>query len=353
MMRYPVFGVNTEVEYEYAEVGCVEPLKSQANPKAIRDSLLYYPVVNEEQTAKDLPLIVFLHGWEPRFSPWRYKYLVEHLAKSGFMVLIAKYQKFFPGSCYMENASIAINNTISYIEDAKTLPGLAKDSDGRLLYGLLGYSLGAITSLCIAADYRTGRAYPSAGFRKPAAKMEPTPKPLFVYAFEYSNGSESHFLETGAPAESLGGYWSSIDNDTYIVFTSGDTYPIIDYMHLFPYWNALAHIPAENKQFIGFNSDLRPGKKDITRVDAMHIWPSSWPTVRKSPNHETMNALHYALLSSITAVARTAFYGEDYEIWYDNSFIGEWPDGTPINPPFIWHGDTLRNNEWPKRHGAG
>ena len=336
-------GVPGDRNYPYpADPRYVTHLSSNSL-SAIRNSRLYYPVNADGTIPEELPLIVFLHGYELSFSAAKYEYIARHFAQNGYLFLLAQYQTtLLPGNAYMTNAAEAINSTITYINNTATVPNLARDADGAPLYGLMGYSLGAITTLNLAADYGTGKYYNANN------NLKPIPKPLFAYALELSNGGSSHFLETGNPATNRGGYWSKIDPDTYVIMTSGDAYPIGDYAHIFPYWNALAGIPAQNKQFIGFNSDLKPGAMASARVDAMHTYVSGW-TGSSNPNINALNAQHFAVLRSAAALANTAFYGTDYEYWYGYDFMGVWWDATPINVPFLSSADTLSNSDWPQR----
>jgi len=81
-------------------------------------------------------------------------------------------------------------------------------------------------------------------------------------------------------------------------------------------------------------------------LDAIHLWPSQWPG-SSVININTMNALHFAMFRSVTALANTAFYGTDKEYWYDYDFMGVWGDGRPINPASISHDDVLTRALWP------
>jgi len=366
ILEYPVLLTGfAAVDLPYPTFNTFLPVSGQAQ---IGDSRLLVPVDSYGDSPVALPLIVFLHGYE--IGNWqiaRYEYIGEYLARNGFMVLHVQYQQgITPNHRYVANAARAINGTITFIENNSTVPNLMRNADNEIMYGLVGFSVGAITSLNLAADWELGRAFPSAGILNPAATMAPIPRPLFVYALEISNGGSSHFIPTGGtptPAGSRGAWYANIDPRTHIIVTLGDNYPIGDYPHAFVYWNALENHPQQNRRFIGFNSDFRGGPGIInnpnTVVNAGHTWPSNWPfgnpyalgtnATGSTPNLANLNALHFAMFRTIIALANTAFFGVDQYYWQEFDHMGIWWDGTPINTPFVFYDDHLENAIWPQR----
>jgi len=319
-----------------------------------RQSRLYYPVGDD--VPEELPMIVFFHGYElSGFNASRVDYIGQGLARCGFLVVVAGHQAgsgggYFNG--YMYNAAAIINGTVAYLDGPNNAAGinLARDDEGRIQYGLMGYSMGCIVAMNMASNYE-GWVYNqytvSFILNNVRTEVPAIPKPLFVFCLEISNGGgTANNVQTGWPmsTSTYGGYWVNLEPDIYVVMTTGSGLSNADKDHALAFWNAIKNHPKDHKQFIGWNSDFKPGGTNITqpaRLDAVHYWPGAWPATSATGNGPTLgdnlNALHQAVFRVANAMANTAFCGTDYESWYDYSFMGIWWDGTPINPATMSH----------------
>ena len=318
----------------------------------VQNSRLYYPVGDD--VPDELPLLVFFHGYETGGSTVanvnKFDYLGRNLARNGYLVVIAAHQSGtsaagggFNG--YMRNGANIINQTVAYLSsDNATGYGLARDDEGQPVYGIMGYSMGGILSMNLASSWETGRTYYAYSITmiiipvsSSAQTQDPIPKPGFVYALELSSGGgTNNYMQSGSPIGNRGGYWADMDDDIYVVMSTGSGLNAADRNHALSCWNAINHIPASHKQFIGWNADTKTGASTAARIAADHTWP---PT-------NNMNALHHAWIRTVSALANTAFYGTDKEYWYydDFMFMGVWWDGTAIKPASISHANDLTNN---------
>ena len=350
---------------EYTQTAYIEhltnvPIRSGDDT---RKSRLYYPV--GEDVPDELPMIVFFHGYElSGYNASRVDYIGQGLARCGFLVVLAGHQAssgggYFNG--YMYNAAAIINGTISYLDGADNTTGinLARDGDGQIQYGFMGYSMGCIVAMNMASNYSgwTYQRYTVNLFMtNTETVVPPVPKPLFVFCLEISNGGgTANNVQTGWPmsTSTYGGYWANLDPDIYVVMTTGSGLSTADKNHALAFWNAIGNHPEDHKQFIGWNSDFKPGGTNTTqpaRLDAVHYWPSAWPATSATGNGpalgNNLNALHYAMFRVANSMANTAFYGTDYDNWYDYDFMGIWWDGTPINPATISHEAGLPANDY-------
>ena len=321
---------------------------------AVQNSRLYYPIGDD--VPDELPLLVFFHGYETGGSTVaninKFNYLGMNLARNGYLVVLAAHQSGtsaagggFNG--YMRVGANIINQTVAYLSgDNATGIGLALDVDGQPLYGIMGYSMGGILSMNLASAWENGRTYEADRITMliiPVSSSEqtqdPIPKPGFVYALELSSGGASNnYMQSGNVG--AGGYrgrfWAEMDEDIYVVMSTGSGLNANDRNHALSCWNAINHIPASHKQFIGWNADSKTGANSTARFTADHAWPTA----------TTMHALHYAWIRTVSALASTAFYDSGYEYWYYEDFMpmGVWWDGTPIKPASISHANDLTNN---------
>jgi len=304
-------------------------LQSGDNVQATR---LYYPTgVNKDV---ELPMIVFFHGYEVLgFNANRADWLCRHLAMQGFLVVFASHQAgtgsgSFDG--YPRNGANIINYTVEWLDTNTNaaIPKLAY-SDDQPLYGLMGYSMGAITAMNVASSWELGRNF-GGTTNANRTTMPPTHKPLFVYALELSNGGgTSQQMNTGG----WGGFWSNLDDDIYVVMSTGSALSNNDKDHALRWWNAIAGHPVGNKVFIGWNSDPKTANVPAAmRIVAAHAWPANWPSTGNTIVDTSMNALHYDTIRSVTSLANQFFFGTaDFDNYLaDDGFIGIWWDGAEI-----------------------
>jgi len=312
----------------------------------VQNSRLYYPT--GDNIPAELPLIVMYHGYETSGSNEaainRNDYIGRHLAQQGFIVVIAAHQAgtsaaggAFNG--YMPNGANIINQTVAYLsEENATGIQLARDAEGQPIYGLMGYSMGGILAMNLASAWENGRTYFQYTtmfiINNSVQTQAPIPKPLFVYALELSSGGgTSNTMQSGSPIGNRGGYWADLDPDIYVVMTTGSALSNGDKDHALSCWNAIRNHPVENKLFIGWQSDPRAAPVPTAqRINANHAWPANWPATGNIINDGTMNALHFAMLRSVTSLANTRFFGtDDFDNYLnEGGLMGFWWDGVPI-----------------------
>ena len=255
-----------------------------------------------------LPCIAFLHGYNLFGDPLpHYTGQINHLVKKGYVVLFVEFQPltFTDTKTYESNAATIIKDGLAYIAShPATCVQTAKDSQGALQLGLIGFSVGGATAVNVVANYAANGI----------------PKPKFLYTMEANNGGGNTSPMRDAstiPADVI--VCMAIDeangkNDKASFITSST------------FWNQMNHIPAANKQWIGLYSDKHPNASALNLI-ADHLSPFS----SEPDTHD-----FYGWYKWSTAVANYAFYGTDYKYWWGNTkeqtYLGTWSDGVDVRP---------------------
>ncbi len=93
------------------------------------------------------PVVVFLHGWLS-MNPGIYGAWIEHLAKSGHVVIVPRYQDGWrtPPSDFLPNSIVAIRDALDVLE---TAPGRVRPDRER--FALIGHSAGGNLAAQVAA----------------------------------------------------------------------------------------------------------------------------------------------------------------------------------------------------------
>ncbi len=260
-----------------------------------------------------LPVIAYLHGYEADNGLSANEALVVHIVKKGYIVIYCNYEILgvLPSN-FESNAAKNINDGLNHIKADSTCIQPATNPDGTLKFGLIGWSVGGVTAINIAAAN-----YPA----------DYVPQPQFVMAIEANNGGDI-FGEEVTPMNDA----NNIPSDTNIlmIMAEEDAKLNTTWNTSSRYWSQITQIPESRRQWIGLYSDYN-GTPDSNDLKAVHRW------VAGGGSRDKINALdYYGSYKWCVAIANDTFYGTDRRYWYGNTpeqtFMGNWSDGSAVNP---------------------
>jgi hypothetical protein len=223
---------------------------------------------------------------------------VRHLARKGYVVLYPGYQY---GGGQLSNQQIAtlMRNAFAEMNTASIKP--CHTANGNVSYGLMGYSMGGGVIGGLANSY--------------ASLNLPVPKSVFfVTPAGCSNLSN---LPTNTKAFVL-----TAENDMDGTKTGAKTI-----------WNAISHIPFENKNFVMAMAD----SKGSVTCAADH---SLCLTGQNASNNRMLNALdYYGVWKFSTGIMNYAFKGTDKNYCIgtgtDITYMGLWSNNEPFTPAVV------------------
>lgn len=264
-----------------------------------------------EPTPDSVYVVVYWHGLTHRTDrddlfDDNFLY-IKHLVRKGYTVVVPLYQingTITPLHTRLRNAGITLSIAFIELQMGNHIPPRI-DSAGRLIYGMIGYSLGGNMTYLVADNYKS-LTIPSAKAlctflpalgKKPYENLPPETKVLLVTG-DHDVNVEKH-----------------CNRDIYKFVT----------------------IPTCNKNFIMVKSDDK-GKPPLCADHSFHA-------VSRNPNNRlAINALdYYASWKYSVAILDCAFKNENCNYVFGESkqvtFMGNWSDGTPVRPCLIIHPD--------------
>ncbi|GIW86034.1 MAG: hypothetical protein KatS3mg108_0358 [Isosphaeraceae bacterium] len=131
-------------------------VRAEALGRGARSYWLYEPA--EPTPEEPAPVVVFLHGWLA-VNPGVYGAWIEHLTRSGCVVIYPRYQADWttPPAEFLPNAASAIADALDVLA---TAPGRVRPDRSRV--GLIGHSAGANLAVMLAAGRPDGLPQPRA-----------------------------------------------------------------------------------------------------------------------------------------------------------------------------------------------
>jgi Cutinase len=244
-------------------------------------------------TPTSAPLIVFNHGWSA-FFPIAYKAWIEHLVKSGNIVVYPRYQLgFIIGVRYAtSNAIQAVKKAITILQNGNHVrPDLDK-------FAIVGHSLGGgITAEMAVLAKENGLPLP-----KVVMPVQPFIRNDSMMKNFHDIPATTLLLVVVGENDTIAGNFSG-----KLIFSTSD------------------QIPFNQKDFIIQRTD-RYGSPALV---ADHLAPVC------IPNSSSVDAMdYYSTWKLFDALTDYAFYGTNHEFCLDNTpeqrFMGYWSDGTPV-----------------------
>jgi hypothetical protein len=257
----------------------------------------------------NLPVIAYIHGYEADNGLSANEALVVHIVKNGYIVIYCNYEILgISPKNFEANAAKNINDGINYIKAHSTCIQPLTNADGTIKFGLIGWSVGGVTALNIAANY-------SADY---------VPKPQFVMAIE-ANSGEIFGIEVTPMRDA---HDIPVDTNILMIMAEEDTKLDSTWNTSSRYWSQMTHIPESRRQWIGLYSDYN-GTPDSNDLKAVHRWVAGGGTRDKIDSLD-----YYGSYKWCVAIANDTFYGTDRSYWYGNTheqtFMGNWSDGSPV-----------------------
>ena len=258
------------------------------------------------------PVVVFHHGWLA-VNPGVYGAWIEHLARSGRIVIFPRYQTDYsirPGE-FLPNALAAVRDALDVLE---TGPGRVRPDLDR--FALIGHSAGGNLSAQMAAVAKTfGLPEPRAVIAVCPGEVKPLPEPALA----------------------------AIPANTLLVVAATDGDHLVGDCRAREIFAAATAVPINRKKFLLYRSDRR-GPIPIV---ADHLAPTAGLATLDSGegafratqmNHATLDALDrhgFWRMADLTLDA--AFAGLSLDEATDKGALfcdlGRWGDGHPVLPP--------------------
>ena len=271
-----------------------------------------------EPTPATAAVVVFNHGWLAT-NPAAYGAWIDHLARSGSVVIFPRYQAdaLTPPSEFLANALAATTDALDVLDSAAGHP-----RPDRSRFALIGHSAGGNLAAHLAA----------------VASESNLPKPRAVIV-----------LMPGEVQASREPTLDRIPADTLLIVAAAEDDRIVGDLRARQIFIEAASIPASRKKYLLYRTDLHGSPFLI----ADHFAPTAFhppfdtgdgllPTVQKL--RAEVNALDHAgfwPLADLTLSA--AFLGQTLDDATDHgarfTHLGFWSDGRPVTPPLV--GDDL------------
>lgn len=273
-----------------------------------------YWLFEPEQSAGNLPVVVFLHGWQA-MNPGVYGAWIDHLVRAGHIVIFPRYQVDWSTDAtrFQPNAEAAIADGLDVLRNG---PGHARPDLER--FALIGHSAGGNLAALIAATTA------ESGLPRPRAVVAVTPgevKPLREPKL------------SGIPAETL----------LVVIAAEGDR--IVGDHRARRIFAEATTVPRDRKLYVLFRTD-RHGEPPLV---ADHVAPTAG-LVRfdsmEGPGRafqferalvDALDVAGFWRIADVTLAA--AFAGRtlaqstaDGALWRD---MGRWSDGRPVLGPLV------------------
>ena len=205
-----------------------------------------YIFAPHEASAKDLPLVIFLHGWQGT-NPKNFGALIDHLVLRGSVVLYPVYQRDAEDDpqAITSRADKSLQAALEWLERER--PGLVRQ--GKALY--FGFSMGASMAVNLAARTAKGQL----------------PQP---YALLLSAPGDAHHVHRGArsmversPAQ--------LPLSIPMILMTGSEDTTIGVPTAYAYWNAICSQRRRNKTLVLFPA----GTSGTQVIRSMHGMPGA------------------------------------------------------------------------------
>ena len=272
---------------EFSQSGEYEKVIKRTYTTGRGASVIYYPAEKKEK----MPVIAYLHGFYVYNNSDKYEDTMYYLSSLGYIVIAPNYENMFLNpENYTAYVETQIKDGISFAENTLKLQP-EKDGDEYKL-GLIGHSVGAVTSLNFCAENKM--------------------KVRFVMALDASDGN-SDFI----PKRDL----SEIDADINVLMAIGADDNEACFETSKGFWNSLSTHDEDKKAFYTLYSD----ENGEERVVADHSW-----MIKNESTKD--NLIRYGAHKWAAALAEWSFYGKNYDGWHsDNAlYMGKWSDGTDV-----------------------
>jgi pimeloyl-ACP methyl ester carboxylesterase len=288
-----------------------------ANNRTVDDSMKYYiyepcvpatcatPTVNP--TPASAPVILFLHGFAA-FNTSNYDAWLRHMARKGYIVVWAQYQKSLLTSLssLTPNARSAYSDALNRLEnfwwEHHVKP--QKDANGKILSTFVGHSLGAWIAAVIASE---------------ATSMQPqVPVPLALT-----------LIEPGTKGLIPGTDFSKMDQSTKYTVLIGDFDRVACKAQALEIWDGTPQVT--NKDFLVARTDLHGKPYQL----ASHFFPNTDGYNDTAPIDGRDFFITWKLSVAAASCVTTgsfcdyAFGGVKGSNQLDRGF---WSDGVPVIP---------------------
>lgn len=264
------------------------------------------------------PVVVFHHGWLA-VNPGAYGGWIEHLVRSGKVVIFPRYQTdaFTRPADFLPNTLAAVTDALDVLDAA---PGHVRPDRNR--FAVIGHSAGGNLAAQLAAVASEARL----------------PKPRAVIA-----------LMPGEVQPSREPDLSRIPADTLLVVTVAEDDRVVGDARGREIFTLTRAIPLDRKKFVFYRSDLH----GTPRLIAHHLAPTSHHSGLDSGdglfrgfqiNNAEINALDTAGFWRLAdATLAAAFAGQTLDEATGGGalfrHLGYWSDGRPVERPVV--GDDL------------
>ncbi len=240
------------------------------------------------------PVVVFLHGWLA-VDPAAYGAWIEHLARSGNLVIAPRYQEDWrtPPDQFLPNAAAAVRDGLDVLETGE---GRVRPDRGRV--AMVGHSAGGnLAALLAAGAVELGIPSTRAVVAVTPGEVRPQTSPRLA----------------DVPASTV-----------MVVVAAEDDWIVNDARARAIFAGATA-VPDSHKEFVLYRTD-RHGRPPLV---ADHLMPTGRPG--------RADALDRDGIWRLTDLAIAAGFGDgDLDAATDRGALlrdlGNWPDGTPIRP---------------------
>lgn len=258
--------------------------------------------------ARQLPLVVFLHGYTA-VDPQSYRAWLEHIARRGAVVVYPDFQLDDPfGTPWAEmlpNAVAGIQDAVARLDAER--PGLVDPA--RTL--VVGHSLGGVLAMNLAA----------------IADGERVPRPLALMVVQPGGcaGCDPVPPDSGVRLGPL----ADIPPDTRLLMVVGEDDGVVGDDAARVLWHAVPQIPPDRRAYVEFGTDSH----GLPRLETDHNLPQTdFPGRLDAYDwHGTWTLLD--LLASCTLDDSSC--GSVFASTGERLDMGEWSDGTPVRSPKI------------------
>lgn len=269
------------------------------------DNYLYYIYEPAWPTPASAPVVLFLHGWLA-YEPLAYAGWIQHMVRKGHVVVWAQYDAGLSLPVrFPEKAMITWKDALQRLV---TQPGHVRPSvsNGALLTGIVGHSVGGYMSAILAAL----AANPANGIPKPQAVVAVEPGGFNVIKREDLSG---------------------IDPATKMVAVVGDRDIAVGSEAALEIWSGTPQVPDANRDFLVVRSDDH-GDPDLV---ADHNFPLTGGMRAKI---DTLDL--YVTYKLTVGALNCAFKGADCQYALGNGSLeqvgmGKWSDGVAATP-MLW-----------------
>lgn len=268
-----------------------------------------------EPAPKKAPVVIFLHGWGT-WGPSVYRQWSKHLVRRGNIVIHPKYQA--------NHATLPTKMTANAITGIKSALAELK-KEGRVQPDetkvvVAGHSVGGVLAANVAA----------------MAKEEGLPQPLAVMCLQPGDPKLSRFgrnlSKMDLDMKTILRDYSAIPKGTLMIVTVGDADPVVADRTAKVIWKSVQHLPAKDRDYITFQSDLRGSPK----LKARHSLPTAPTKYSLIDFTKAGTDAHdyYGTWKLLDGLLDAAFYGKNRQYALGDTpeqrYMGKWSDDTPV-----------------------